>query len=101
MKLFTDISNQPSETLSERLLTQVNSMFVKGTRLYREVLVEATEANATLPTHSLEGFKNKLKTYLITVQSVGSSTEWDPKNFRLCIQKAKRKSPRLDSTEQL
>ena len=97
-KLFTEITNQYTETLSERLVTQVNSMFIKGIRLYGEVLGEATEANAPLPTHSLVGFKNKLKTYLIAIQSLGNSNEWDPENFRLCIQRAKRKSPRLDIT---
>jgi hypothetical protein len=97
-KLFTEIIYQYTEPLSERLVTQVNSMFIKGIRLYGEVLGEATEANATLPTHSLVGFKNKLKTYLIAIQSVGNSNEWDFENFRLCIQRATRKSPRLDNS---
>ena len=87
----------PSGNLSERLQTQINSLFVKAPRLYREVTEEANEANILLPTGSLEGFKKKLKTYLITIQSIGGSTEWVPENFRLCIQRPKRKSPRLDT----
>ena len=85
--------------LSERLVSEVNSMFVKGLRLYSEVMSEATEADALLHTHSLGSFKNRLKVHLLSIQSKGSGTEWDPENFRLCIQKAKRKSPRLNTNE--
>ena len=83
------------EVLSERLVSEVNSMFVKGLRLYSEVMSEATETDALLHTHSLGSFKNRLKVHLLSIQSKGSGTEWDPENFRLCIQKAKRKSPRF------
>ena len=84
--------------LSERLATEVNSMFVKGKRLYSEVMDEAAEADAILPTQSLGSFKNRLKSYLMVIQSKGGSTEWVPENFRLCIQIAKRKSPRLNTS---
>ena len=87
------------EVLSERLVSEVNSMFVKGLRLYSEVISEATEADALLHTHSLGSFKNRLKVHLLSIQSKGSGTEWDPENFRLCIQKAKRKSPRFNTNE--
>ena len=103
-QLFASSTNQRTEALTERLTTQVNSMFIKGKRLYLEVLGEATEVNSTLPTLSLgnfRNFKNRLKSYLIAIQSKGSSNEWVPENFRLCIQKAKRKSPRLDTNETL
>jgi exonuclease III len=69
-KLFTNILNHSVETIPQRLITQTHSMFVKGARLYNEVLEEATEANSTLPTHSLVGLKNKLKIYLMTIQSI-------------------------------
>ena len=100
-QLFASSTNQRTEALTERLTTQVKSMFIKGKRLYSEVLGEATEVNSTLPTLSLGNFKNRLKSYLIAIQSKGSSNEWVPENFRLCIQKAKRKSPRLDTNETL
>ena len=86
---------EPLEALSNRLTTEVNSMFIKGKRLYYEVMDEAEKAGAIFPTLSLGSYKNRLKSYLINIQSQGSSTEWDPENFRLCIQRAKRKSPRL------
>ena len=87
------------DVLSERLVTEANSMFVKGKRLYSEVMNEASEADVILPAVSLGSFKNRLKSYLISIQSKGSGTEWEPENFRLCIQQAKRKSPRLNSHE--
>ena len=88
---------QSVEILSERLIIQVNSIFVKGERLYNEICEESEEANSPLPTSvSLGSFKNRLKVYLITLQSQGNSIEWAPENFRLCTQKAKRKSPRLN-----
>ena len=86
------------EMPSERLTTVVNSMFIKGECLYTEIIDEAMEANtALLPTFSIQIFKNRIKAYLITLQSQGNCTEWVPENFRLCIQKAKRKSPRLNT----
>ena len=88
---------QSAEIFSERLITQVNSIFVKGERLYNEICLESEEANSPLPTSVSAGsFKNRLKVYLITLQSQGNSIEWAPENFRLCTQKAKRKSPRLN-----
>ena len=101
-EMFPGTITEHSETmaLSERLATEVNSMFVKGKRLYTEVMAEAAEADAVLvlPTLSLGSFKNRLKSYLMVIQSKGGSTEWVPENFRLCIQNAKRKSPRLNTT---
>ena len=85
------------EVLTERLVSEANSMFVKGLRLYSEVMIEATEADPLLHTPILGSFKNRLKLHLLSIQSKGSGTEWDPENFRLCIQKAKRKSPRLNT----
>ena len=100
--MFPGTITEHSETmaLSERLATEVNSMFVKGKRLYTEVMAEAAEADAVLvlPTLSLGSFKNRLKSYLMVIQSKGGSTEWVPENFRLCIQNAKRKSPRLNTS---
>ena len=96
-KFFTEPSEHATDMPSERLTTQVNSMFIKGERLYTEIIDEAIEANSALSTFSIAILKNRLKSYLITLQSEGSSTEWVPENFRLCTQKAKRKSPRLNT----
>ena len=97
-KLFSNnTQGQSVELLSERLTTQVNSIFVKGERLYNEICEESGEGPSPLPTSvSLGSFKNRLKACLITLQSKGSSTEWAPENYRLCTQRAKRKSPRLN-----
>ena len=88
--------NDTSHEISERLITQVNSLFVKGPRLHNEITTEATEKHKQLHTNTLNSYKNSIKTYLINIQSEGSSAVWTTENFRLCIQKATRKSPRLN-----
>ena len=100
--LFPDTSydeNSITHVMPERLTTQQNSLFVKGPRLYAELTSEATDANKPLLINALNSYKTTVKTYLIYIQSNGSSDEWNPDNFRLTIQKAKRKSPRLTSTD--
>ena len=97
VKLFPEI---PENKISNsRLTTQINSLFIKGPRLYNELTSETIEANKPLSISTLNSFKNSIKTHLIEIQSCGCNTDWVDENFRLCIQKATRKSPRENPTE--
>ena len=82
--------------MSERLTTLGNSLFIKGPCLHEELTIEAAEAKKPFLAYTLNSYKNSITAYLIDMQSNGSSTEWIPDNFRLCVTKATRKSPRLN-----
>jgi len=99
-KGIVDIFPVDLEILSEtRLVTMENTMFVKGRRLFSEVMGEfMDEYPIVIALKSLNSFKNMLKAYFITIQAKGSSDEWVTENFRLCIQLATRKSQRLLNT---
>ena len=93
--IFSDLEN--IEIPPARLVTLENSMFVKGRRLFTEVMGEfVDEYPIPWTLLSFDKFKKKLKAYLITLQAKGSSDEWVPENYRLCIQIATRKSQRLN-----
>ena len=98
-KGIVDIFPIDLEIPSTRLVTMENTMFVKGRRLFSEVMGEfMDEYPIVIALKSLNSFKNMLKAYLITIQAKGSSDEWVTENFRLCIQLATRKSQRLLNT---
>ena len=102
--LFTKTSegkneNDSAHVMSHRLTTQQNSLFAKGPRLQNELTTEALLENKPFITASLNSYKNSVKTYLIVMQSKGSSTEWNPENFRLCTQMATRTSSRLNQID--
>ena len=93
------VENDTSHEISQRLATQVNSLFVKGPRLHNEITIEATEKHKQLHTNTLNSYKNSIKSYLIDIQSEGDSVVWTTENFRLCTQKATRKSPRTNQID--
>ena len=102
LAFFTQISEDDTDItreMSERLTTQKNSLFLKGPRLHNELISETIEADRPFNTNTLNSFKNSVNTYLIDMQTKGSSAEWMPENVRLCIQKGTRKSPRTNSTD--
>ena len=71
-------------------------MFCKGRGLFVEVMSEFMDLYPIPWTLlSFGKFKARLKIYMLFVQSLGSSDEWIPENFRLCTQIATRKSQRL------
>ena len=92
-------TNSAPTAISDRLASATNSIFIKGPRLHSEITDEANEANTLFLTHTTNAFKNTVKSYLLKIQSQGSSVEWSPDNFRLSTTKATRKSPRLNETD--
>ena len=98
-------TDNPRATISSRLTSVVNSIIIKGPRLYNEITEEAAEANSPFLTDTINRYKNTVKSYLLAMQSKDSriecydNTEWSPENFRLCITKPTRQSPRLNQTD--
>ena len=96
--IFPDLENLDNPTA--RLVTEENSMFIKGRRLFSEVMSDFVAiCPVPLTLLSLNSYKIRLKSYMISLQSQGSSDEWIPENFRLCTQQATRKSPRLNPND--
>ena len=90
-------SHIPSQ-LSERLTPVANSIFIKGPKLHDELAQEASEANTPFSLYTTKSYKNTVTSHLLNMQSQGSNCEWSLDNFRLCVTKPTRKSPRLDQT---
>ena len=93
-QLLSD-TNPDDEHTTPRLTTQINTIFIKGRRLFTEIVDECKGKGSPLPMDVLGRFKTHLNVYLLEQQSLGNEEEWAYENFRLCNQIATRHSTRL------
>ena len=70
--------------ITDRLITAKHFSLIKGPRLYRNIMSEADSSEHRISTESLSRFKASVMRYIMYLQSVGSSGEWGPENFRIC-----------------
>ena len=95
-KLLSDTTpDEVDERTSQRLTIQLHSIFIKGIRLFTEVIEECKGKESPLPLINIGSFKTHLKKHLLELQALGNDEEWVYENFRLCNQVATRKSKRL------
>ena len=94
-QLLSDTDPDDMTHNAQRLTTQINTIFIKGIRLFLEIVDECKGRDTPLPMDKLSTFKSHLFLYLLEQQSLGNEEEWVYDNFRLCNQLATRQSARV------